>query len=303
MANQVRVIVWGLPRTCSSVLLKSLTSLPDSQMIYELYTDAYFWGPERLDQQNFPTVEGGDPAIKLSKDGLLRGSASGFDTSISTFDWVRRQLEADYPGKKVIIAKEIAPWLDGRYKDLPKGYRHVFLIRHPFKMFHSFKKINREFLEQKRGHPVGLEEAVLDQLPPHIMTPGMLYKEMTDLWQYIKDSNLDPDPIIVDSDELLQSPQNVLSYLCGQLRIPYTDSILSWEKGFNCTGSWVVSQEHKHLIQTMDSFVNFRNSTSFLKPKGTSKAPDWSTVDPDIRRCVEFSMPYFSQMYDKRGKF
>ena len=128
MSDQTRVLLWALPRTCSSILLKSLSSIPDSQMIYEFYSTANFYGPERVrPAPPEPTYEG----IELDGNGLLKGPGSGFKSSICTFEWVKRQLEADYQGKDVIIAKEMAQWLYGRYELIPKGYRHVFLIRSP----------------------------------------------------------------------------------------------------------------------------------------------------------------------------
>ena len=207
MSDQVRVILWATPRTRSSVLLKSLSNIPQSQMIFEIYSSAYFYGPDKLTSE--PT------ASDLDGNGLLAGQGSGFKSSICSFEWAKRRLEADYRGKRIIISKEMAPWLDTRYDVLPKGYRHVFLIRNPYKMFPSLKKLKQEILELNNGIKISMDELILDQLPPGEMPPGLTYKEISDLWQHIKENNLDPDPIIIDSDELLKNP-TLETYLLGQ---------------------------------------------------------------------------------------
>ncbi|XP_038044347.1 uncharacterized protein LOC119719103 [Patiria miniata] len=302
--NPVRVMVWATLRTCSSALLKSLSNLPDSQVIFEIYTTAFYNGPERFDPNtNILIEEPVSTAVKVGGDGLIKGPGSGFPGSICSYDWARRQLEADYPGKAVIVAKEIAPWLRGRYKDIPRGYRHVFLIRHPTKMFPSWKKLDRDFLELERGVKVELEDFELDQLPPLLVPPGLTYKEIFDLWQFVKDGNLDPDPIVVDSDDLVCNPAQVLLSLCEHLGIPYTDSLLSWQQGTECVKDWLVDSRLKHIIENMAFFHNFRESTCFLKPETVSKVSDVASLSADLQRCINLSMPYYSKMYEQRLKY
>ncbi|XP_038044350.1 branched-chain-amino-acid aminotransferase-like protein 2 [Patiria miniata] len=300
MENPVRVIVWATPRTRSSILLKSLSNLPDSQAIFEIYTTAYYNGPERVDVRFEEQVSAGEEA---SEDGLFKGHRSGFPSSLCSYDWARRQLEADYPGKAVIVAKELAPWLRGRYKDIPRGYRHVFLIRHPTEMFPSWKKLNREFLELQRGVKVDMEDFDLDQLTPDVLPPGLTYKEIFDLWQYVRDSNLDPDPVIVDSDDLVCNPARVLSSLCEHLGIPYTDSLLSWQQGTECVKDWLAGSLVKQVLETMAHFQNFRESTCFLKPETVGKVSNVASLSPDLQRCINFSMPYYATMYEQRLKY
>ena len=266
----------------------------------ELFTVAYFFGPECLSKNVSPEpFEGSD---ELDEDGLLKGQGSGFKSSIATFEWVKRQLEAGYPGNRVVISKELVPWLNGRFDLLPKGYRHMFLIRNPYKMFPSWKKLNKEILEVFHNVNVSLEDLILDELPPAMVPPGLTYKESNDLWQHIKDNNLDPDPIIIDSDELLRKPKEALSAVCAKLGIPYSDSMLSWEPGLKVVDNWVACSETKYMMKNSGFFDNFRSSKCFRKPKDT-KIPDLDTFSPDLQRCIEYSMPYYKQMFENRLKF
>ena len=49
--------------------------------------------------------------------------------------------------------------------------------------------------------------------------PGCLFKEHYDLWKYVKE-NLDPNPVIIDSDDLLSDPAVMMSKYCTALGIP-----------------------------------------------------------------------------------
>ncbi|XP_033639227.1 branched-chain-amino-acid aminotransferase-like protein 1 [Asterias rubens] len=304
MSDQTRVLLWAIPRTCSSILLKSLSNIPDSQMIFELYSSANFYGPDRREQTTHPdrithpepTYEG----IELDGNGLLKGPGSGFKSSICSFEWVKQQLEADYQSKKVIIAKELAHFFNRRYKLIPTGYQHVFLIRNPYKVFPSWKKLLIEFSELS-GRKFELGDPVLDQFP-EVTKPGVAYKEITNLWLHIKENNLDTDPIIIDSDDLLQNPKEILSAVFSRVGIPYSDSLLSWEAGVSVVDQWMVSGTHKKKIEHTETFKNFRNTTGFKKPVHESELPDLATFPPDVQRCIENSMPYYLKLFDQRLK-
>ena len=301
MSDQTRVLLWAVPRSCSSVLLRSLSNIPDSQILFELYTSAAgivdtnrLGGPTVSTE---PTYEG----IELDGNGLLKGPGSGFKSSICSFEWVKQQLEADYQSKKVIIAKELAHFFNRRYKLIPTGYQHVFLIRNPYKVFPSWKKLLIEFSELS-GRKFELGDPVLDQFP-EVTKPGVAYKEITNLWLHIKENNLDTDPIIIDSDDLLQNPKEILSAVCSRVGIPYSDSLLSWEAGVTVVGQWMVSSAFKNLMENTDFYQKtFRNSTWFKKPVPESEIPDLATFSPDVQRCIYNSMPYYLKLFEQRLK-
>ncbi|XP_071803213.1 uncharacterized protein [Asterias amurensis] len=297
MSDQTRVLLWALPRTCSTILLKSLSNIPESQMICEIFSSANMFGPDRVIPTYIPTepiYEG----IELDGNGLLKLPGSGFMSSICSFEWVKRQLEADYQGKKVIIAKEFANNVNGRYDAIPKGYRHVFLIRNPYKVFPSWKKMSLEFF----GRKLTPEDPVFDLLPKELSHPEDAYKEVTELLQHIKESNLDTDPIIIDSDDLLQNPKEILSAVCSRVGIPYSDSLLSWEAGSSIINQWLMSSGIKVNTEKSDTTKNFRNTTCFKKPVHESEIPDLATFPLDVQRCIENSLPYFLTLFDQRLK-
>ena len=68
----------------------------------------------------------------------------------------------------------------------------------------------------------------MHDLPDKFIFESRLFKDLYDQWQYVKE-NLDPDPVIIDSDELLSDPKHMLSKYCAALDIPYSDSLTEWD--------------------------------------------------------------------------
>ncbi|XP_038057542.1 uncharacterized protein LOC119729098 [Patiria miniata] len=300
MADQVRCTVWGCPRTCSSSFLKSMNSIPDSKILFELYTTAWHFGPERdiTIAHTFPKEP--DVVTNLTDTGLLEeDSKSGFHSSVCTYDFCKTQLEAEYPGKRLVLNKENAPFLIPKYNYLPKGYRHVFLIRDPHIVFPSWKVIVQEMRMVKHGEVISLEKLILDRQPPDIMPTGLGFKETYEVYKYIKE-NVDPDPIIIDAEDLVANPEGILSAFCERMGLPYSKDLLSWDSGSELTKDWIISQRHKFILKNAKTLDVFRNSTGFHKPE--TEVGHYAEITPDVQRCVDFSMPYYEKMYDHRLK-
>ena len=235
MEDTVKAIIWASPRTCSTALLKCLSGIPNSKMFDELYTIAFLFGPERLD----PTPPDEEPPTAECYDA--------FPSSICTYDWIKTILEKDYPGKKAVLSKEISYCLNQRYDSIPEGYRHVFLLRHPSKVFPSWKKLTIEVMTDflKKQEPISMEDYDFNQQPPHILPPGYAFKEAYDLFEYVKEKKLDENPIIIEADDLVNDPAAILSALCGKLGLPYSDSLLTWDKGTHVVDTWTLGNKLK----------------------------------------------------------
>ena len=54
--------------------------------------------------------------------------------SSGSYQWIKDQLEAEAPGKKLIFCKDMVEGIEDRKEMIPSGFRHVFLIRHPAKV-------------------------------------------------------------------------------------------------------------------------------------------------------------------------
>ena len=301
MTDPIRVIVWACPRTCASSFLKCMNQIPDSQILFELFTTAYNYGPERDNTIAMTFQKEPDITTEVEGNGLLSsGSKSGFHSSVCTYEFAKKQLEADYQGKKIIIAKEMASCLIPKYNHLPKGYQHIFLIRDPIKVFPSWKKIVQEMLMVNYGEMVALDQLLLDRQAPGVMPSGFGFKEIYDLYHYIKEKQLGQNPIIIDAEDLVNNPAAVLSVFCERVGLPFSDEMLSWEKGSDVADSWIISQRHKYIIKNAKTCEIFRESTGFHAPKSTQNGV--ATLTADVQRCVDISMPFYIKMYEQRLK-
>ena len=139
-----------------------------------------------------------------------------FLKSLFRFPYIKEPLENPDPEKEVIFLKDIAYCIDGGYHFLPDkscGYRHVFLLRHPRKVFASWRKAMLDLGQELNGSdPNGTRSEsfhIIKDLPVVYAPPGRFFKELYDLWLHVK-QNYDPNPVILDSDDLLSDPATML---------------------------------------------------------------------------------------------
>ncbi len=106
-----------------------------------------------------------------------------------------------------ILAETPLGWLS--------GVHHCFLLREPAAMIASYVKSRAE--------------VCLDDM-------GILQLEK--LYNYVADKT-EVTPLVIDSDDLLNNPANMLSAICERIGIPYTEAMLSWPAGPRDTdGAW-----------------------------------------------------------------
>ena len=205
------------------------------------------------------------------------------------FAWVKGRLEEEHPGKNLIFNKDMVQGIDGHYDALPTGYRHTFLIRHPLKVFASFKKMTSVM----PGAPPRLQD-----MTPVMVPSGYFFKEMYDLVEYVKKEKLEPKPIIIDADDLLSNTPGIMKAYCEALGIPYSDSLLTWPAGDDVMLSKWISP--KELLQggQMAHKSTFE-STGFGKP---SPMPDRANLPEDVLAVADASMQYYDKLYEQRFK-
>ena len=281
--GQVRMMLWGTPRSVSTVFAKFMSFIDDSQIYFEPYLCARWFGP---DSTMFPEN------LAMAREfveaaSVVTSVTEGFERSECSFSWVKKQLEKPHAGKKLIFCKEMCFAPEGNYASLPVGYHHVFLLRHPLKVFPSWKKI----------YPFGEgKDFKLDEAPPVFFPTGFAFKEMSELLDHVKTA-LDPEPIIVDTDDLLSNPQGILSELFKKLGLPFQDKYLQWEDGGEISKKWIICKTFLQGQVVWDYYKNAFGSTCFTKP---SPLPERSSLTADILRCVDASMPYYDKMFAQR---
>ncbi|XP_075250007.1 uncharacterized protein LOC142342535 isoform X3 [Convolutriloba macropyga] len=165
---QVRVIQWGTWRTLSTTFLRCMMGAEGSVTLCEAYGLVWYHGEEKRSKRPFvyePT---------LPEDG-------------KTYELVKRKYEAEYPGKRVIFGKEMAFYCSPKeyYKYLPNGYRHSFLIRHPFKAVSSMVRSMSK--EKEPGY--------------HTFQPDEVrYEDIWNLYNHARNT-IDPTATIIEMEK------------------------------------------------------------------------------------------------------
>ncbi|XP_038052139.1 uncharacterized protein LOC119724907 [Patiria miniata] len=291
--QQVRLITWYIPRSTSTVLAKCLSFVEDTKVFFEMFGNVnMLQDAEKTEDGAANVSETGQKFLALMEEtSKVSDVSAGIDASQATYQSVKEQFEEAHPGKRFIFAKDVAYTITGHLEFIPKGYRHLFLIRHPLKAFPSMKKM---FLQTAKD--LSPEEFRMDELPPNWFPKGFGFKETLELFEHVK-KEVDPEAMIVDSDDLLQDPKGILSALFKDIGLPFDEKILHWEAGDAVIKEWVVPRLYLQGDQMGNFYKNALDSTCFQKPKAL---PDRASISPDLLRLVDASMPYYEKMYSQR---
>ncbi|XP_070581561.1 uncharacterized protein [Ptychodera flava] len=254
MANlgPTRVMIWAHQRSLSTVFELSLVSRLESKVFHELYARAYYSGDERVYANQVTNVPG------------------------YTFKDAIEILERDYSGKDVILCKDIAMCLDGKYDRLPKGYIHTFLIRDPRLSVRSLCKV-LEITNQPKSMP---------------LTGGV--KQLYDLHNYVTNT-LKQQSIIIDASDLANQPEKLIRKFCEAVGIPYCESYLNWKP--NNTDHWhaVCKDTPLHVF-----YNNAVKSTHFKPTHDTNDPVDISRLPHYAQLQIRAALPYYNELFEKR---
>ena len=140
-------------------------------------------------------------------------------------------------GKKVLFLKQMTKHLvDVDHNFLPK-FKNILLIRDPRDMLPSLA----ENIPQPNFADTGLD------LQWH------LYKDL---------ENMANNPIVIDADELLKDPKDILKQLCRHLKLKFFDSMLSWPaKPREEDGIW--AKYWYHSLHKSTGFLPYRPKANF----------------------------------------
>nr|XP_054747962.1 uncharacterized protein LOC129253552 [Lytechinus pictus] len=316
--HQTRVMLWCTPRSTSTILTKCLSFVPNTQVYFEPYYFCY----EALERLKSLGIDVDPSSIKSYDDvkttdwwttaNLISGGDCGKegtpDFNKMKYPCIKDLCENPSPDKDVIFVKDMAYCIDGRYNFLPEkslGYRYAFLLRHPRKVFASWRRIMLDLDLEPEPEQVGSEPNktrsetfhIVNDLSAIYAPPGHFFKETYDLWLHVK-QNYDPNPVVLDSDDLLSDPITMLPRFCTAVGIPYTDDLLKWPGSPDTTSSWINAFTPPNDFEFIRMYCkNSFNTTHFFPP---GPLPQLEDLTEDIKECVEAVMPYYQEMYDSR---
>ncbi|MFT4155774.1 hypothetical protein [Parafilimonas sp.] len=151
-------------------------------------------------------------------------------------------------------------------------------------MTHHLKNISLDFLSQTKNiifirNPRQII-ASYAQVIKNVTMENVGIKKQWWLFNYLKERSM--DCVVLDSNEILQSPQNVMQQLCAALQIPFDENMLHWPAGPKpYDGVWA-----KYW------YNNVHLSTGFSKQKSSERELP-SHLEPLHEACKV----YYEQLY------
>lgn len=148
------------------------------------------------------------------------------------------QIRALEETHEIVFLKNMAHHHEGLDWSYMSDMHNVFLIRDPKQLIASFAQV----------------------IPnPTLQDIGL--KHEAELLDFVKDNGSYP-PIVIDSNDILSSPEKGLNKLCDDLGIPFEHKMLSWEIGaIPEDGVWA-----KYW------YKNVHTSTGFTKQKTSDRS-------------------------------
>ncbi|XP_072030221.1 uncharacterized protein [Amphiura filiformis] len=260
----LRVIAWGVPRSLSSVFTQCISSKGNVEVFFESFCTAAHGGPEKI----------------FKTPGNLPDDVR---EPLMTFQYVKDQLEANYPGRDMVFLKGMAYAIADRYDKLPEGFLHTFLIRHPGRVFPSLVRLAACF-------PPFMGEVDFNQINP---SPGKSYKEQWDLFQYVTNELKQP-AIVIDADDLVANPASVMKQYCDKIGFKFTDDLLTWEPDLVEKHKWHLAQSHKMGNQFIGTYKRAFASTCF--EGGAAKEMNYDSESDDVKAAIEFCLPFYEKI-------
>ena len=127
------------------------------------------------------------------------------------------------------------------------------------------------------------------------MPPGYTYKCQYDLWKYVKE-NIEPNPIVIDIDELLLNPAAILPKYFETCGMPWNEKYLKWDPSEDIIKTWrslfpVIGGDIGELIDV--THQRAFKSSEFLASK--PKIPR-SEMTPDTIQAIDATKGYYEEM-------
>ena len=195
-----QVILWSVPRGGSTAVERSIRELPEVNVLHEPHMNAFSFGPEQP-----------HPNTHKLKDGTpLRFRPA------ATYKATQSRIVSLARERKHLFIKEISYHVAHKYRDYVEGdfaqFKHTFLIRKPLKVVLSLYKALQNSQFQWGFNPAEIG-----------------FEELYNLYETVRGS-IDPNPLVIDSDDLFNQPRFAIHILSTFLQCHIPNTRQSLEK-------------------------------------------------------------------------
>ncbi|CAH1776189.1 unnamed protein product [Owenia fusiformis] len=198
MGGQKRIILWCIPRTCSTAFARSIVTLKKVQYLNEKYFKPFYVGEERKSKRY--------------------DDVSDTFSECFTYKETKEIYEEEYPDFEIIFAKEMAMYLGDlvdKWENIPSGYRHTFIIREPSITVPSLYKCLTD--KERNG---------TDYFDPMEAS----FEPIHQLFHLVKEQQ-GSTPVIINTKDLLDNPEAVMKQYCEKTGLEYSPKMLHWDAG------------------------------------------------------------------------
>ena len=235
-------------------------TLKNSKIFHEPYSKAYYFGPEKQSPRY----------------------ASQETNHQATYRSISKMLQKEYDGRDFLFSKEMAYCVENKMHIFTeegfKNFQHSFLIRHPLKAVYSLYKASTN--PKLTGW---------DYFDP--AEAG--FRQMLELYEFVE-RNIHRNPVVVDADDLLDYPNEILQSYCEAVGLEYEENMTSWEPGpvpeWDTWAGW-----HEDALKS-----------SGFKPRAKKNrsractAFDVEDLPPEVAAVVEECMPHYEALAAKK---
>lgn len=255
-----RIILWTAPRCVSTAFERSIMTLKNSKIFHEPYSKAYYFGPEKQSPRY----------------------ASQETNHQATYRSISKMLQKEYDGRDFLFSKEMAYCVENKMHIFTeegfKNFQHSFLIRHPLKAVYSLFKASTN--PKLTGW---------DYFDP--AEAG--FRQMLELYEFV-DRNIHRNPVVVDADDLLDYPNEILQSYCEAVGLEYEENMTSWEPGpvpeWDTWAGW-----HEDALKSSGFKPRVKKNRS-----RACTAFDVEDLPPEVAAVLEECMPHYEALAAKK---
>lgn len=121
------------------------------------------------------------------------------------------------------------------------------------------------------------------------------YQELHEMYEYVK-KNIDPDPVVVDADDLLSSPKQMMKAYCEGVGIQYEDHITSWKAG-EVPAAWTWDEM---CVAWYSTAVNSSGFVKEVDRHENSSSELCVTYPANVVKAIEDSRPFYEKLHSNR---
>ena len=193
-----RIFLWSTRRTLSMAFHRAIFQLDGIKHFCEPFVLPHYFGPEKRSVQ---FVNDQEVATRFGR--------------IPTYAESLNKITKDYDGYHTTFIKEHAMyvWPDKVPKEVMENSFHAFIIRNPEK---AIKSVYRQTL-------VDFEESLWS----HIVPEELGFREQLLMYKYIT-GELNMKVFVIDADDLLRNPREVMERFCNFVGLQFSESMLDW---------------------------------------------------------------------------